>query len=138
MEKYKFVSDSAFEAYGKDLKELFENTAVALVSFICRIEEVKPKEAEEFLIKGEDLESTMFNFLGAIITIIYTERKFFSKFEIEEVDENHIRFKISGENIKPEFIKNPVVSVIYSGYKLEKTNKGYKVTVGLKVGNEEI
>ena len=43
--KYKFVedltSDVMYEAYGKDLKELFENAALALLSVICKIDKVK-------------------------------------------------------------------------------------------------
>jgi SHS2 domain-containing protein len=132
MEKYKILPDSVFEANGKDLKELFENVALALSSAVCKIEEVKPKEAEEFLIKGEDLESTMFNWLSGLLTIINTEKRFFSKFEVEEVDEIHVKAKIFGEGIRPEIVKNPVVLLDSSKYKLEKTNEGYKVTIGLK------
>ena len=50
MQKYKFLdditSDVMFEAYGKDLKELFENAAEALFSVICKIKKVKPKETQ--------------------------------------------------------------------------------------------
>ena len=56
--KYRFIdelkSDVLFEAYGKDLKELFTNAAEALFSIICQIEKVEPKEEEEFI--DEDSE----------------------------------------------------------------------------------
>ncbi|MBW2966784.1 archease [Candidatus Woesearchaeota archaeon] len=136
MVDYKFISDSVFEAYGKNLKELFENAAIALSSFICKIDKVKPKEAEEFLMKGDNLESTLSNWLSGLITIIIAEKKFFSKFEVEEVDENHVKVKIWGEPIKPEVLKNTVTSIDYSKYKIEKTKEGYKAIVGLKVLNE--
>jgi len=138
MEKYKFVSENVFEAYGKDLKEVVENASYALSSFLCKIDEVKPKDKEEFLVKGEDESSTFFNWLGAIITIINAEKKFFSKFEVDEADEGHIKAKLFGEDIKPEFVKNPIPLLNYSKYKLEKTGKGYKVIVAFKFENEEI
>jgi SHS2 domain-containing protein len=138
MEKYKFISELVFEAYDEDLKELVENASFALSSFICKIEDVKLKDKEEFLVKGDDLDSTIFNWLGAIITIINTEKKFFSKFEVKEVDEGHIKVRIFGEDIKPSLVKNPSPLLNYSKYKLEKTNNGYKVTVALKLENEEI
>ena len=43
--KYKILedltSDVMFEAYGKDLKEVFSNAAQALLSIICKIKEVE-------------------------------------------------------------------------------------------------
>jgi len=136
MVNYKFISDSVFEANGKNLKELFENAAYALSSFVCQIEQVKPEKAEEFQMRGYDLESTMTSFLGGLITIIATEKKFFSKFEVKEVNDKYVRFKMWGEPIKPELLKNALSSLDYSKYKLEKTKEGYKVIIGLKVLNE--
>ena len=135
--KYKFVedltSDVMFEAYGKDLKELFENAALALLSVICKTDKVKPKEKEEFQIKGNNAEELMINWLQGIIAIVDTEQKFFSKVEIEKIDETCVRAKLSGEPIKPELGETVVKAVTYYKYKLEKTGKGYKVTVCLDI-----
>ena len=84
MKKYKFLdditSDVMFEAYGKDLKELFENAAEALCSVICKIDQVKAKDTEEFVIKADNLDDLMINWLQALIAIVDTEEKFFSKY----------------------------------------------------------
>ena len=137
MKKYKFLdditSDVMFEAYGKDLKELFQNAAEALFSVICKIKQVKPKEREEFQIKANKLEDLMLNWLQALIAIVDTEQKFFSKFEIEEIDETHLKAKLKGEPIKPELGETVVKAVTMYKYKLEKTDKGYKVRVSLDI-----
>lgn len=137
MQKYKFLdditSDVMFEAYGKDLKELFQNAAEALFSLICKIKRVKPKEEEEFEIKGENLEGLMINWLQGLIAIVDTEQKFFSRFEIEEIDETHLKAKLKGEPIKPELGETVVKAVTMYKYKLEKANKGYKVMVSLDI-----
>jgi len=132
MEKFKFISELVFEAYGKDLKELFENTALALCSAIADLGKVEAKEEEEFEMKGEDLEYTLFNWLNGIITVIEAENKIFSKFEIEEVDKEHVRAKMKGDILKPEIVKKGISAPDSSNFKLEKTNEGYKATVGLK------
>ena len=48
MQKYKFIddltSDVLFEAYGKDLKELYANAAEAMFSIICQTEKVEAKK----------------------------------------------------------------------------------------------
>ncbi|MBU0628390.1 MAG: archease [Nanoarchaeota archaeon] len=137
MLKYKFLdkimSDVMFEAYGKNPKELFENAAEALSSVICKIKEVKPKETEEFEIKADNLEDLMLNWLQAIIAIVDTEQKFFSKFEIEEISETKLRAKLSGEPIRPELGETVVKAVTMYKFKLEKTDKGYTATVSLDI-----
>ena len=137
MPKYKFLnvitSDVMFEAYGKDPKELFQNAAEALFSVICKIKQVKPKEKEEFEVKANNLEDLMINWLQALIAIVDTEEKFFSKYEIVEIDEIHLKAKLYGEPIKPELGETVVKAVTMYKFKLEKTEKSYKVTVSLDI-----
>ncbi len=135
--KYKFLdkikSDVMFEAYGTDLKELFENAAVALLSVICKTNKVKPEKSEIIEIKGEKLEDLMINWLQGLISIVDVEEMFFSKIEIEEITETNVKAKLSGEPIRPELGETVVKAVTYYNYKLEKTKKGYKVTVSLDI-----
>ena len=137
MPKYKFLnvitSDVMFEAYGKDPKELFQNAAEALFSVICKIKQVKPKEKEEFEVKANNLEDLMINWLQALIAIVDTEEKFFSKYEIVEIDETHLKAKLYGEPIKPKLGETVVKAVTMYKFKLEKTEKSYKVTVSLDI-----
>jgi SHS2 domain-containing protein len=135
--KYKFIdeikSDVMFDAYGKDLKELFENAAEALLSMICKIDKVKAEKTEEFQMKGEKLDDLMINWLQGIIAIVDTEQMFFSKIKVKEIDESHVIAKLKGETIKPELGETVVKAVTYHQYKLEKTDKGYKVRVSLDI-----
>lgn len=135
--RYKFIqgltSDVMYEAYGKDLKELFENAAMALLSVICKVEEVIPKQKEGFEVKGNSLEELMINWLQSIIAIVDTEEKFYSKVEVKVVDENHVLAELSGEPIIPEKGDTVVKAVTYYKFKLEQDKKGYKVTVSLDI-----
>jgi len=135
--KYKFIdsltSDVMFEAYGKTLKELYENAALALFSVICKIDQIEQKEFNEYTFKAKDAEGLMLNWLQGLIAIVDTEQKFFSKFEIVEIDETHLIAKCYGEPIKPELGETVVKAVTYYKYKFEQTKKGYKVTVSLDI-----
>lgn len=135
--KYKFIdaikSDVMFEAYGKDLKELFENSALALFSVICYLKKVKPKTTEKFEMKGEDLESLMFNWLSGLIAIVDTEQMFFSQINVKEITENKLIAELKGEPISPEKGKTVVKAVTYYMFKLEKTKAGYKARVSLDI-----
>ena len=135
--KYKFVedlkSDVMFEAYGKNINELFENAALALLSVICNLDKVKPLKKEKFEVKGTDLEDLMFNWLGAVIAITETEHMFFSKVKAINVTQKKIIAELYGEPISPEKGETVVKAVTYYGFKLEKEKKGYKVRVSLDI-----
>lgn len=135
--KYNFIdeikSDVMFEAYGKNLKELYENCAEALLSVICKLDKVKKKDVEEFEFKGEDIESTLWNFLSGIIAIVDTEEMFFSKIDVLKADENSVKAKLYGETIKPENGETVVKSLTMYKYGIHKTNDGYKAVVSLDI-----
>ena len=135
--KYKFLdeikSDVMFEAYGKDLKELFQNAAEALFSVICKIKQVKPKEAINIETKADNIEELMINWLQELIASVDTEEKFFSEFKIEKIDNKNLKATIKGQQIKPELGDTVVKAVTLYNYKFEKTDKGYKVTVSLDI-----
>ncbi|NIO22432.1 MAG: archease [Candidatus Aenigmarchaeota archaeon] len=135
--KYKFIddltSDVLFEAYGKDLKDLFTNAALALFSVICQIGKVKPRIKKEVEVGGEDTKDLMFNWLQELIVLVDTEEMFFSKFEVREIDERHLKAKCYGEGITKGKSGTLVKGVTYHKFGVEKTDKGYKVTVSLDI-----
>jgi len=135
--KYKFIdgltSDVMFEAYGKDLKEVFANAAEAMFSVICQIKDVKADESIGTSVEADNKEELMIKWLQRLIMLVDTEEMFFSKFEINEIDEKHIKAKCYGEEITPEKGETVVKAVTRYNYSFEKTDKGYKVVVSLDI-----
>ncbi len=83
--------------------------------------------------KGKDVEDTMWNWLSGLIAVVDTEQKFFSKIEVEEVDETHVRAKLWGEPIRPETGETVVKSLTNYKYNVEKKGKSYKATISLDI-----
>lgn len=137
MEKYKVIddltSDVLFEAYGNDLKELFENSAAALSSVVCDIEKVEKQKSFSVELKGESVEDLMINWLQEIIALVDTEEIFLSGFEINEIDENHLTANLYGEPISPEKAGVVVKGVTYYKMKIEKMKKQLKATISLDI-----
>ncbi len=137
MEKYKFVedltSDVMFEAYGMDLKELFENSALALFSIICEIKKVGEEKTIDIGVNGDSLEELMVNWLQDLIALVDTDELFFSRFEIIEISENNLKAKAYGEPISPEKAGVVVKGVTYYKLKLEKIKDIYKAIVSLDI-----
>ncbi|MFH1445102.1 MAG: archease [Nanoarchaeota archaeon] len=135
--KYKFIedltSDVMFEAYGKDLKELFQNAAEAMFSVICQMDKVRPKKSMEIEAEANSKEELMIAWLQELIAAVDTKEMFFSKFEITEIDEKHIKAKVYGEDADPTKGETVVKAVTYYKYKLEKTPKGFVTRVSLDI-----
>ncbi len=135
LEKYKFTEDpnvdTIYRAYGKNLKDLFANTAEAMFSVICDLKKVEHTNKETFRIRGEDLDATLFNWLAGLLAIIETEEMFFSRFEIIEVDENHVKADLYGEPIRDEIKKEEIASVKNYKFDVIKTEEGYEATVSI-------
>ena len=135
--KFKIIedltSDVMFEAYGKNLKELFENSALALFSIMCKVDNVKNEKIKIISVKGSDVEDLMINWLQKLIGLVDIDEMFFSKFKIEKITETNLKAKIYGDEIRPEVGEVVVKAVTYYGFNFEKTEKGYKVKVSLDV-----
>jgi SHS2 domain-containing protein len=134
---YKFIddltSDVMFEAYGKDLKEVFENAAYALFSVICKCDKVEQKTEKEVVIESEDVRELMIDWLQELIARVDIEELFFSRFEIQEISETKLKAKVYGDEAKPELGETVVKAVTYYGFKLEKTDSGYVARVSLDI-----
>jgi SHS2 domain-containing protein len=135
--KFRFVkdltSDVVFEAYGKNKKDLFENAALALSSVICQVDKIQPLMRKQVEIGGEDLKDLMFNWLQELIGMVDVEGIFFSKFEIAEIDDTHMKAYVYGEDADPSKGETVVKAVTYYKFGIERVGKGYKATVALDI-----
>ena len=70
--KFKFLEHTAdvkFQAFGKNLEEVFENSGLALISsqYKGKIKALKKKKIK---VKGKDNESLLYNFLEEILILL--------------------------------------------------------------------
>ena len=139
MEKFRFIdittADVAFEAWGKDLNELFANAALAMFEVMVNTEKVEAKEVREIEVEGIDLESLLFNWLNELLFYYGSENLVFKKFEVEVDEKNfRLRAKAYGEKFDREKHepKTEVKSCTYHKLKIEK-NEIWKARVILDI-----
>ena len=120
-------------AYGKNPKELFENSAVALFSIMCEIKKVKPLKSRKISLKADNLQELMFSWLQQLIALVDIEEMFFSKFKIEKISDKRLEATVYGEEISPKKGKVVVKSVTNYRFKVEKNSKSYKATAILDI-----
>lgn len=122
-----------FEAYGKDLKEVFENAAEALFSVMCKIEKVGTKKKKKLVVEADNTGELMIEWLQSLIAAVDIEGMFFSRFEIKKISETKLEAVVYGEDVTPEKGGTVVKAVTYHQYEFKRTNEGYVCRVALDI-----
>lgn len=137
MKKYRFVedltSDVMFDSYGKNEKELFENSAEALFAVMCDLKKVKAAKKKIVTAKGKDLKELMFNWLQQLIALVDVESMFFSKFKVVSITNKQIKAEVYGSEIKPELGETVVKAVTRYNFELIKEKNGLRARVALDI-----
>jgi len=135
--KYEYIddltSDVLFHAYGRNLKEVFENSALAMFEIICDTKQVQPINVIEVKVSGKDSEDLLYNWLQELIALVDIEEAFFSKFDITKITNTELTAKIYGESMTKEKGYTVVKAVTYYKFNLEKIENKYKSTVSLDI-----
>jgi SHS2 domain-containing protein len=140
MKKFEFIdittADVAFVAYGKDLNELFADAALAMFEVMINTKQVKPTVTRKVTIKGNDLESLMFNWLNELLVYVDSENLVFSDFKVK-VDEK--KFSLSAEckgekiNRKKHETRTVVKSATMHKMEIKKERNIWKAQVILDI-----
>lgn len=142
-DKYSFlenvaISDIAFEAYGRELNDLFINAAKALFDSMAETDTVDPVEKRTINFQNEKIEDLLFDFLSEIVFLKDRDGMVFCETDLE-IDKNNDTYILSatiyGDHVNPEKQKlgADVKAVTFHMFKVEKTKDGYKATVVLDV-----
>ncbi|MBI4141739.1 archease [Candidatus Woesearchaeota archaeon] len=137
MKKYEYIegiviADAAFDAYGKDLNELFENAALAVTELMVDLKTLKQSATKKFEINAENVEKLLFKFLDQIIFLKDTEQLLFKTFKIKiNEKESTLTAECKGDKINREKQKlgTDVKAVTYHNFKVEKIEQGWKARV---------
>jgi len=153
VKKFEFLediatADVAFEAYGKDLKELFENSALALFEAMVDTKQVRPISNFQFPISNPTLDGLLFDFLNELVFLKDEKGMVFSKFKlrIEKLQAASLRPELGprvynlqaqvwGEEIDPKKhkLKADVKAVTFHQFKVEQIREGWQARVILDI-----
>ena len=143
MKKYKIledvaIADIAIEAYGKNLNELFENTALAIFEESADLKKVDNKENKIIKIKANNVEDLLFDFLSEILFLKDKDSFLFKKSVVKIKDTNgkfSLDSELFGEKIDREKheLRNDIKAITLHMFKVEKTKQGYKAVVVVDV-----
>ena len=135
--KYKFfdhTADVMFEAYGKDLNELFENASLATEEIMVNLKSIKNKLEHNISLNAESLEDLLYDFLSELIFIKDTEGLLFNKFKVKISEKNKkyfINAECFGENIdrKKHQLNADAKAITKHKFEIKKNKDNYTAHV---------
>ncbi len=134
--KFKFLEHTAdlkFQAFGKNIEEVFENSALALKESICRRINIKAGEEKIIKIKGEDYESLLYKFLEEILYLLDAENFIISEIEKIEIKDFRLKALIKGDKASDYKFTNPVKAVTYNEMFVRKEKGKWTAQIVLDV-----
>lgn len=139
--KYKFledvaIADIAYEAYGKNLNELFENAALAIFELSANLKTVEAKEKIEFEMENEKIENLLYDFLSEILFLKDSRYIVFKKVKttINQNKKNkkyQLKSMLEGDTINPQKqqLENDIKAVTMHMFEVKKEKNNWKAIV---------
>ncbi len=134
--KYKFLphtADLKFQAYGKNLNEVFENSALVFTSTIYD-KKIKLNINKKIKVSGRDNEGLMLRFLEELLFLYETEGFILGKIKVKiSKDEKNLDAEVFGEEKKGKTARHYIKAVTYNDMFVKKIGSKYVAQVVLDV-----
>jgi len=136
--RYKFlediaIADIAYEAYGKDLNELFENAALAIFELSADVETIDAVQKVEFELEHQKLDNLLYDFLSEILFLKDSKYMVFKHVHvtIKERKKNKLKAVLEGDKINPEVqhLENDIKAITMHMFELKKEKGQWKARV---------
>ncbi len=126
------TADVKFQAFGKNIEEVFESSALALKETIYK-KPIQEKEEKEIEVKGQDFESLLYNFLEEFLYLLDAENFLLSKIKKIKIDKFKIKAIVIGDKATNYEFANDVKAITYSEMFVKKIKDKYVAQVVLDV-----
>jgi len=120
------TADIGIRVKGKDLNDLFKNSASAMFDIIAEKKESPVIKQRKIKIeqKADNLEELLVNWLNELLSLSATKELIFSEFRINKIDKNTLQAVVIGEDIKNYRVNTEVKAATYHQLKLEEAKGG--------------
>lgn len=138
MERFRFIEHTAdikFRAYGKNLNECFENSALAMFNAMYSGKnQVKKKIKKKIKVSGNDLENLLYNFLEELLFLLDSESFFLSSCKVKINEKKfELEAELYGDKAKNYDIELDVKAVTYNSMFIKKERGKFIIQVVVDV-----
>ena len=116
--KFEFLEHTAdikFRAFGKSIKEVFENSALALFNILYD-KKVKERKSYKIKARGNDFESLLYNFLEEFLILLDSKNFLPDRIKNLKLNEKKLRIEaeVVGDNAKNYIINEHIKAITYN------------------------
>ena len=132
MKHYKYFSttaDMGMEVSGKDISEIFINSAKGMFNLFSASKNFKPKEEYMVRLKGESWEELLFKWLNELLFYYDAYKIYFVDFQILRIEPYRIEAIIRGDKIENQKIEREIKAVTYHNLEIMKKNSKWEAKV---------
>ena len=118
------TADTGIIAYGKDIRELFINSARGMFSIIISPEQVAEVTRQDINVEAENQDELLVAWLNELLYLFDAENLVFARFEISDIGKTSMTATAFGETIdlNRHEIKSPIKAATYHLLKIEKND----------------
>ncbi len=129
-EYLKHTADAKFRAFGRDIDEVFANSALAMFNILGKTKDVKVSLRKKIKIKSRNYESLLYDFLEELLFLLDTKDFFLHKVEKMKISEDFsLDAVVIGDNYKNYDLKGDIKAVTYNDMEIKKVKNGYEAVV---------
>ena len=137
MERFSVIdhtADIGLVAYGESVEDIFINAAYGMFSLIGDLEKVTETMSREVFSEALNQEELLVTWLNELLYLSDAENLIFSRFEIVDLGQDHLKAIAYGEKVDPlrHNLKTQVKAATYHLLKLEAVD-GFKAQIILDV-----
>ncbi|MBD3427141.1 MAG: archease [Candidatus Omnitrophica bacterium] len=134
MKRYEQIShtaDLAAKVYGKDLAELFENAAFAMMDMSAELEGLRKEEKRQIELDSAGKEDLLIDWLNEVLYTSVSEKILFLEFRVNSIEDDKLAAEIIGQSVGDDTdrINIEIKAATYHEIKIEENASGYEVTV---------
>jgi len=130
MTKYKVVdhpSDIGIEAFGKDRKELFKNSAYGMMDMMFELSGIKKEISFDVKVAGDDQGSLLVSWLSELLYLSDLNHVALSDFKIIKMSDTELEAKVYGGKI--DKVKRFIKAATYNQLEIKKEKGSWKSRV---------
>jgi len=131
-EEIPHTADWSFRAFGKDLRELFENAAHAVFALEgAQAREHANETARVVAVSAMDYESLLVNWLTELLWLQESRRETYQRFHIETLAPTALRAQVFGAPLAG--LDKIIKAVTYHNLEIKQTTNGWEAVVVVDV-----
>jgi SHS2 domain-containing protein len=117
------TADIKFQVSGDSINDIFENTTLALASYLSD-KKISPKKSKIINVSGQDTESLLYKFIEELLYLIDAEHFITGKAKVS-VQGYNLKAELFGDDSKNYEI-NQVKAATYAEMEIKKSHNGIK------------